>query len=333
MGKFLSYLLLAGLVAGAVYLFIVYPAGCAKLTDDARRDVAEISRQVHIVHESGKNDWGHVTPYMLKLTRDVVNDSARIMSSLSTNLAPETASPPAPVMALSASESEQAPPSAWHAPSPFPAKPGWRWTTIAGQTFSNVRILGMERDSVMIDYTGGAQNIPVSDLPADLQKELGYKAEPRTAAAEEEKQPEEKAPQAQAPVNAPPTSAQHLSESNDYDRGLAEARSSGKRVLLYFTGSDWCPWCQKMDREVLSTSEFQNFAAPRFVMVTVDFPHESFQTDDEKQRNTALAAKYGVSGYPTLIATDANGQKLTLLDGYPNGGMDAVIGMLKNLPP
>jgi thioredoxin-related protein len=134
-------------------------------------------------------------------------------------------------------------------------------------------------------------------------------------------------------VNAPPTSAQHLSESNDYDRGLAEARSSGKRVLLYFTGSDWCPWCQKMDREVLSTSEFQNFAAPRFVMVTVDFPHESFQTDDEKQRNTALAAKYGVSGYPTLIATDANGQKLTLLDGYPNGGMDAVIGMLKNLPP
>jgi thioredoxin-related protein len=88
-----------------------------------------------------------------------------------------------------------------------------------------------------------------------------------------------------------------------------------------------------MDREVLSTSEFQNFAAPRFVMVTVDFPHESFQTDDEKQRNTALAAKYGVSGYPTLIATDANGQKLTLLDGYPNGGMDAVIGMLKNLPP
>ncbi len=43
-------------------------------------------------------------------------------------------------------------------------------------------------------------------------------------------------------------------------------------VLLDFTGSDWCPWCIRLDKEIFSTSEFKDYAKENLVLVELDFP-------------------------------------------------------------
>ena len=43
---------------------------------------------------------------------------------------------------------------------------------------------------------------------------------------------------------------------DDYQKALAQAKAEKKMVLLNFTGSDWCGWCIKLDKEVFSKAEF-----------------------------------------------------------------------------
>jgi thioredoxin-related protein len=58
----------------------------------------------------------------------------------------------------------------------------------------------------------------------------------------------------------------------NYKQALAQAAKENKQVLLDFTGSDWCPYCIQMDREVLGKSQFENFASKNLVLVKLDYP-------------------------------------------------------------
>ena len=60
-------------------------------------------------------------------------------------------------------------------------------------------------------------------------------------------------------------------------------------VLMDFTGSDWCGWCIKMDKEIFSTPEFQKYAQANLVLVELDFPHKKQLPPATKQQNDALA--------------------------------------------
>jgi len=41
--------------------------------------------------------------------------------------------------------------------------------------------------------------------------------------------------------------------TEDYAGSLARAKKEHKMVLVDFTGSDWCIWCQRTDKEVFET--------------------------------------------------------------------------------
>ena len=55
------------------------------------------------------------------------------------------------------------------------------------------------------------------------------------------------------------------------DLAQAEARKSGKPILADFTGSDWCPWCVKLRKEVFNTKQFKDWAAKSVVLLEVRF--------------------------------------------------------------
>ena len=52
----------------------------------------------------------------------------------------------------------------------------------------------------------------------------------------------------------------------------AQAKKENKLVLMNFTGSDWCGWCKKLQKEVFSTKEFEQYAKDNVVLVEIDFP-------------------------------------------------------------
>jgi thiol:disulfide interchange protein len=59
-------------------------------------------------------------------------------------------------------------------------------------------------------------------------------------------------------INAISIVSSHSAEAweTDYSAALAQAGKEQKLVLLDFTGSDWCTWCMKLDRDVFSKPEF-----------------------------------------------------------------------------
>ena len=118
---------------------------------------------------------------------------------------------------------------------------------------------------------------------------------------------------------------------NDYKKAEQEAKATNKFLLLDFTGSDWCGWCKKFDREILSQSQFKDFARQNLVLVELDFPRAKPQSPEVKKQNQELAQQYRVLGFPTIIVLNSNGQKLWQYDGYFPGGAEAFIAELEKL--
>ena len=116
----------------------------------------------------------------------------------------------------------------------------------------------------------------------------------------------------------------------DFKKAQEQAKTDHKLLLLDFTGSDWCGYCKLLDKEVFTTQAFKDFAAKNYILVTVDFPHQTELPDALKQQNDTLGQKFNIDGYPTLIVVDPDGKELGREVGYdPGSGADAVIAKLK----
>jgi protein disulfide-isomerase len=118
---------------------------------------------------------------------------------------------------------------------------------------------------------------------------------------------------------------------NDYKKAQEEAKANGKLLLLNFTGSDWCGWCIKIDKDIFSQPQFKDFARDNLVLVELDFPRRKTQTSELKKQNLELAQQYEVLGFPTIVVLNSNGQKLWQFDGYFPGGPEAFIAQLQKL--
>ena len=114
----------------------------------------------------------------------------------------------------------------------------------------------------------------------------------------------------------------------DYPAALKKASQENKLVLLDFTGSDWCPWCMKLDQELFSQKAFNDYAKKNLVLVLVDFPRgkkAAEQSDALKKQNQDLQTKFKIEGYPTLILVDAQGKQVKKPKNYIEGGPEAFI--------
>jgi thioredoxin-related protein len=104
--------------------------------------------------------------------------------------------------------------------------------------------------------------------------------------------------------------------TDNYEKAVAQAKAEKKLVLLDFTGSDWCGWCMKLDKEVFQKSDFKNFARENLVPVTVDFPHGKKLSKKTADQNAKLKSEHGVSGFPTIVLLNADGKVINKWGGY-----------------
>ena len=70
----------------------------------------------------------------------------------------------------------------------------------------------------------------------------------------------------------------------DFDAAKKEAAKRNLPILVDFSGSDWCGWCMKLDKEVFSKKAFKAYVKDNFVLLLIDFPRRSKQSDAEKNR-------------------------------------------------
>ena len=108
----------------------------------------------------------------------------------------------------------------------------------------------------------------------------------------------------------------------DHAAAVRAAQEQKKPLLMFFTGSDWCSWCKKLNAEVLSTQEFQAYANTKLILMEVDFPRGKPQPKELQEQNNKLQEQYQIEGYPTVIIVDADGKPKGSL-GYKAGGPKA----------
>ena len=134
--------------------------------------------------------------------------------------------------------------------------------------------------------------------------------------------------------SANPSGTTRLTWFTELQQAQEQAKAEGKSVLLFFHGSDWCPTCAEMQRQVFEAPDFARYARRMLVLVDVDFPQKQKQDGKLQQANLALKAKFNLSpvpdeGFPTLVLLDDTGRTIFQETGYNGGGPAEVLPKLQ----
>lgn len=117
----------------------------------------------------------------------------------------------------------------------------------------------------------------------------------------------------------------------DMNKAIDLSSKTGKPLFLFFTGSDWCGWCIKLQKEVFFKSEFKKWANKSVVLVELDFPRRTKLPESTQKQNRELGQIFGVRGYPTVwfaVPETKDGKtnlKRLNSQGYVRGGPSAWI--------
>ncbi len=91
-----------------------------------------------------------------------------------------------------------------------------------------------------------------------------------------------------------------------FDDAKALAAKEHKVVMVDFF-TTWCVWCKTLDRNTYSDVNVGKITDAKFISVKIDA---------EKGEGIALAKKYGVTGYPTIMFFDKDGNVIDKVVGY-----------------
>ena len=96
--------------------------------------------------------------------------------------------------------------------------------------------------------------------------------------------------------------SQHIENdwNTDMNKAIEISHNTEKPLMLFFTGSDWCGWCIKLQKAVFSKPDFVKWATKNVVLVELDFPRRTKISEELTAQNRNLQQMFGVRGYPTV---------------------------------
>lgn len=120
---------------------------------------------------------------------------------------------------------------------------------------------------------------------------------------------------------------EELSWYTDITKAAEVSNATNKPIFAFFTGSDWCGWCKKLQASVFSKKDFIRWANQNVVLVELDFPRGKQLSPELQQQNSSLQRTFGVQGYPTVwlffMSPQAGGTGYNInalgSTGYPAG--------------
>lgn len=116
----------------------------------------------------------------------------------------------------------------------------------------------------------------------------------------------------------------------DFRAAQERARAENKPLLVDFTGSDWCPPCIMLEKQVFSQNEFAEYAPRNLVVVKIDFPRRKPLPLEQQSANNELAERFGIQGFPTILVMSRDGKVKGQL-GYMFGSPATFIAKLEEI--
>lgn len=119
----------------------------------------------------------------------------------------------------------------------------------------------------------------------------------------------------------------HLVWHTDIAKANEVSQATNKPIFAFFTGSDWCGWCKKLEKDVFSKQAFIQWAEKNVVLLELDFPRHKTLSPELMQQNQGLQQAFQVRGYPTIWlfflskSKDGSMRDISPLGtlGYPQG--------------
>ena len=90
----------------------------------------------------------------------------------------------------------------------------------------------------------------------------------------------------------------------DLNKVYEVSTKTKKPIFAFFTGSDWCGWCHRMQANVFAKPEFKSWANKYVILLELDFPRAKKLPDDLVQQNNSLQQAFKVQGFPTIWMFD-----------------------------
>lgn len=115
----------------------------------------------------------------------------------------------------------------------------------------------------------------------------------------------------------------------NYEIAETIAQAEEKPILIFFTGSDWCLWCKKLERELFAKEAFSAEIESTAVPLLLDFPQRRKLPPKQGRRNKALKAQFAIEAFPTVILFDPLRKEERLRHGYFETTPESYIETLK----
>lgn len=117
------------------------------------------------------------------------------------------------------------------------------------------------------------------------------------------------------------------------DEAKIQANDENKKILLIFSGSDWCAPCMKLEKNVWKSDVFKKTAEEKYVLIKADFPKKKAnQLPNELiLNNNKLAERYNKDGnFPLVVMLDKTGKVLGMT-GFKNVSAEEYVKLLISL--
>lgn len=125
-------------------------------------------------------------------------------------------------------------------------------------------------------------------------------------------------------------SAEPVEWQSDLAKAETKAKDESKRIYLLFTGSNWCPACMMLERNVHRDREFLRYVEEKLVLLKADFPRPNRLPAAQQMANEKLAVKFGIEYFPTVVVLDGAGKELGRLS-YQGGDGAAWVQQLERI--
>lgn len=96
---------------------------------------------------------------------------------------------------------------------------------------------------------------------------------------------------------------------SDWEETKLKSKQTNKKIVLVFSGSDWCIPCIKLEKEIWTNPEFISYAEENYLLFRADFPKRKKNKlpNEIQDRNDQIASVYNPNGYfPLVVILNSN---------------------------